>query len=72
MEATLGISLYSYPISIRKNTLSLLLLLMSSLQQNGRKEQSRFCLEVREVEEERGGEGQVGEMVPTMYRHMNK
>jgi hypothetical protein len=44
MEAMLGISLYSYPISTSKNAMSFLLLLMSSLQQNWRKGQNRFCL----------------------------
>jgi hypothetical protein len=34
MEAILGISLYSYPISTSKNALSFLLLLMFSLQSN--------------------------------------
>jgi hypothetical protein len=37
---------------------------MSSLQQNWRKEQNRFCLKVREGEGSGGGQ--------TMYGHMNK
>jgi hypothetical protein len=42
---------------------------MSSLQQNWRRGQNRFCLEAREVgEEEEGG----GEVAQTMYAHMNK
>jgi hypothetical protein len=45
---------------------------MSSLQQNWRKGQNRFCLEAREVGGEGGGKGQVGEMTQTMYVHMNK
>jgi hypothetical protein len=58
-------------ISTRKNGMSFLLLLMSSLQQNWRKEQNRFCLEARGV----GGRGrglQGGEMAQAMYGHMNK
>jgi hypothetical protein len=46
METTLGISLYSYPYLKLAKTLSFLLLLMSS-QQNWRRGQNRFCLEVR-------------------------
>jgi hypothetical protein len=46
MESILGISLYSSPIQ-SKNALSFLLLLMSSLQQNWRKGQSRFFLEAK-------------------------
>jgi hypothetical protein len=47
---------------------------MFSLQQNWRRGQNRFCLEVRGW---RGkGKGRVGEqgeeMAPTMYAHMNK
>jgi hypothetical protein len=56
MEAMLGIYLYSYPyLKLAKTTLSFLLLLMSSLQQNLRRGQSRFCLEVRRKRAERGG-----------------
>jgi hypothetical protein len=50
----LGISLYTILISTSKNAVSFLLLLMSSLQQNWRKGQNRFCLEVRRVGD-RGG-----------------
>jgi hypothetical protein len=49
MEATLGISLYSYfYLKLAKNTMSFLLSLMFSLQQNWRtRGQNRFCLESR-------------------------
>jgi hypothetical protein len=50
MEAMLGISLYSYPYLKLAKTLSFLLLFRSSLQQNWRRGQNRFCLEVRGVE----------------------
>jgi hypothetical protein len=41
---------------------------MSSLQQDWRRGQNRFCLEARGV-----GEGEKGgEMSQTMYAHMNK
>jgi hypothetical protein len=39
---------------------------MSSLQQNYRKGQNRFCLEARQVGVEGGVEGQEGEMTQTM------
>jgi hypothetical protein len=69
MEAMLGISLNSYLYLKLAKMLSLLLLLMSSLQQNW---QNRFCLEVKGV----GGEGRVrgqwGEMAQTVYAHINK
>jgi hypothetical protein len=70
MEAMLGISLYSYPyLKLAKNAMSFLLLLMPSLQQNWRREQNRFCLEVRGVwESRRRGR----EMTQTMYAYMNK
>jgi hypothetical protein len=45
---------------------------MSSLQQNWRKRQQRFCLEVRGVGRRGRGWGQWGEMAQTMYAHMNK
>jgi hypothetical protein len=48
MEAMLGISLYSYLyLKLAKNAVSFLLLLMSTLQQNWRRGQNRFCLEVK-------------------------
>jgi hypothetical protein len=50
----LGISLYSYPYLKLAKTLSFLLSLMSSLQQNWRREQKRFCQEVSGV----GGKGE--------------
>jgi hypothetical protein len=45
---------------------------MSSLQQNWRKGQNRFCLEVRWWEGERGGREQREEMSQKTYAHMNK
>jgi hypothetical protein len=45
---------------------------MSSLQQNWRKGQKRFCLEVRRVGGRERGWGQRGEMAQTMYAHVNK
>jgi hypothetical protein len=53
MKAMLGISL----ILTSKNVFLFLLLLMSSLQQNWRKGQNRFCLDMRGGGEERKGEG---------------
>jgi hypothetical protein len=59
--------------------MSFLVLLMSSLQQNWRRGQNRFCLEAREGGKGAWGEmegveglGQGGEMAQTMYAHMNK
>jgi hypothetical protein len=66
MEAMLAIL-----ISTSKNTMCFLLLLMSSLQQNWRKGQSRFCLEVRGVWMSGRGGKQGREMTQTMYIHMN-
>jgi hypothetical protein len=45
---------------------------MSSLQQNWRKGQNRFCLEVREVGGEGRDAGHGREMAEIMYAHMNK
>jgi hypothetical protein len=45
---------------------------MSSLQQNWRRGQNRFCLEARGLGEQEGGGAQVGEMTQTMYAHKNK
>jgi hypothetical protein len=45
---------------------------MSSLQENWRKRQSRFCLEAREVGGRCRGEEGGGELAKTMYAHMNK
>jgi hypothetical protein len=73
MEAMLRISLYSYPyFKLAKNTMSFLLLLMSSLQQNWRRGQNRFCLEVKGMggkgtEWGRGQRGQGGEMAQCMH-----
>jgi hypothetical protein len=50
-------------ISTGKNVLSLLLLLISSLQKNWRKWQNRLCLEVRGGGGE-GGDGGKGEKCP--------
>jgi hypothetical protein len=74
MEAMLGISPYSYPYPKLANTaMSFLLLLMSSLQQNWRRRQNRFCLEVRGAWGGEGrGKGQWGEMAQTIYAHINK
>jgi hypothetical protein len=61
--------------------MSFLLLFMSSLHQNWRRGQNRFCLEAKgskkgegvEKEREREGEqGQGGEIAQTMYAHINK
>jgi hypothetical protein len=62
MEATLGISLYSYPYVKLAKTLSFLLLLISSLQQNWRRGQIRFCLEEKGI----GGRGGRGEKWPNV------
>jgi hypothetical protein len=43
---------------------------MSSLQQNRRKGQNKFCLDERE--DERREKGQGVEMAQTMYAHMNE
>jgi hypothetical protein len=53
-------------IQTRKNTV--FLIIMSSLQQNWRRGQNRFCLEARGMEGGRQG----GEIAQTMYAHMNK
>jgi hypothetical protein len=63
MEAMLRISLYSYPYLELAKTLYLIIA-MSSLQQNCRRGQNRFCQEM--------GSGQGGEMAQTIYPHMNK
>jgi hypothetical protein len=47
-------------------------LLISTLQQNWRKGQNRFCLEARGWGIEGGGREQRREMAQTMYVHMNK
>jgi hypothetical protein len=72
MEAMLGISLCSY-LYLKKNAMSFLLLsLMSSLQQNWRRGQNKFCLEVRRVAWKGRGWRQGGEMAQKIYAHMNK
>jgi hypothetical protein len=73
MEAMLGISLYSYPYLKLAKMLYLSYYCSSSLPQNWRRGQNRFCLEARGgVGKKEGVEGQGGEMVQTMYAHMNK
>jgi hypothetical protein len=52
--------------------MSCLLLLKSTLQQNWRKGQNRFCLEERGGWGERGGGRQGAEMAQTMYAHVKK
>jgi hypothetical protein len=64
--------LYRYPYLKLTKMLFFLLLLMSSLQQNWRRGQNRFCLEARGWGGEEGGGGQGEEMAQTMYAHMNK
>jgi hypothetical protein len=56
-------------ISTSKNAMLFLLLLISTLQQNWRKVQNRFCLEGGERE---WGQQQEGEMTQTMYADVNK
>jgi hypothetical protein len=71
MEAMLEISI-AILISTNKNALFSSLLLMSSLQQNWRKGQNRFCLEARGGlggEGKDGGGGQ-GEKWPKQCMHM--
>jgi hypothetical protein len=72
MEATLGISLLAILISTSKNALSFLSLLMSSLQQNWRKGQNRFCLEAMGWGWKGRRQGAGGGMAQTMYAHVNK
>jgi hypothetical protein len=74
MEAVLGISLLRIAmlailISTNKNALFFLLLLMSSLQQNWRKGQNRFCPEVRWGGEREGAEGR-GDKWPKQCIHV--
>jgi hypothetical protein len=52
--------------------MSFLIIAMFSLQQNWRRGQNRFCLEVRVVREKVGMGGQGGQMTQIMYAHMNK
>jgi hypothetical protein len=70
MEGMLGIC-RAILISTSKNALSLLLLLMSSVQPNWREWKNRLCLEMRVVGKERGL-GLGGEMAQTMYAHVNQ
>jgi hypothetical protein len=62
MEAMLDSLCITTLISTSKNALSFLLLLISSLQQNWRKVQNRFCLEARGLGKREGSEGQGREM----------
>jgi hypothetical protein len=57
-------------ITTSKHALCFLLLFMSSLQQNWRKGQKRFCLEARGSWEERGGQGGSGEKWLKQYMHI--
>jgi hypothetical protein len=52
--------------------MSFLLLLVSSLQQNWRRRQISFCLEVRGVEGKGRGLEAGGDMAQKMSAHMNK
>jgi hypothetical protein len=71
MEAMLGISLYAHISPKLANILCLsYYLLRFSLQQNWRRGQNKFCLEVRGREEEGSGV-QGGEMAQTMCAHVN-
>jgi hypothetical protein len=71
MDAMLGISLcIPILISTSKNALSFLLLLMSSLQQNWRRGQKRFCLEARRVAGERAGTGNRGKKWPKQCMYL--
>jgi hypothetical protein len=67
MEAMLGIS-----VQLSLSQLAKTLHLSYSLQQNWRRGQNRFFLEVRGVGGERGCGEQQGEMAQAMYAHMNK
>jgi hypothetical protein len=67
MEATLGIPVYSYLYLKLAKTLSFLLSLMFSLQQNQRRGQNRLCLETG-----RNGALREGEVAQTMYTHVSK
>jgi hypothetical protein len=69
MEAMLESLCITILISNYQNTMSFLLLLMFSLQQNWRRGQNRFCLEAREVGGE--GEGRVrGQRWPKQCMHI--
>jgi hypothetical protein len=75
MEAMLGLAMLSVQLSLsqaNKNAMSFLLSLLSSIQKNWRREQNRFCLEVRGVGGKGRRRGQGEEMAQTMYAHMNK
>jgi hypothetical protein len=75
MEAMLGTLCIAILKSTGKNSLSFLLLLMSSLQQNWRKWQNRFCMEVRGWMGEGGNEGRGWRNSPNnvcTYEYMNK
>jgi hypothetical protein len=72
VEAMLGISI-AVLISTSKNALSFLLLLMSYLQQNLRKGQNKFCLEVRGVKGGREwGRRMGGRNSPNVNKWINK
>jgi hypothetical protein len=75
MEAMLGISLYSYPYLNKQKCFVFLIIAMSSLQQNWRRVQNRFCLEARGEGGGERGYGSVGRNDPNnvcTYEYMNK
>jgi hypothetical protein len=76
METMLGISLYSYLYLKLAKTLSFLLSLLFSIQQNQRKRGwNRFCLEAEGNGEKRKGQkgcGEKGEEAQVMYTHVSK
>jgi hypothetical protein len=70
MVAMLGISLYSYLyLKLEKNSMSFLISLMSSLQQNWRREQNKYCLDARGWEK-RERTGEQGEKWPKQCMHI--
>jgi hypothetical protein len=70
MEAMLGISLNScLYFKLAKNAMSFLSLLLSSLQQNWKRGQNRFCLEERRVSGQEGN-GSRGERWPKQCMHI--
>jgi hypothetical protein len=58
-------------ISTKKNAVSFLLLLMSTLERNWRKVQNRFFLQGRGEGRRKWGQGQEREMNQTMYARVN-
>jgi hypothetical protein len=72
MKAMLGILCIAVFISISKNSMSFLLLLISTLQRKWRKSQNRFRLEERGEGGRTWRRGWEGELTETMYAHVNK